>query len=75
MAKKPVELDGLARMVQKGFDNVDKQFADLKYEMKERFDDLERILLEDHQQRIERLEDQVKELQSDYRQLLGLKNK
>ena len=73
MVKKDLTINDLAGMVQYGFTGVDKQFSELRHEMNKRFDEIEKILLEDHQQRIERLEDQVKELQADYRQLLGMK--
>ena len=73
MEKKDLTITDLAGMVQRGFTGVDKQFSELRYEINKRFDEIEKILLEDHQQRIDRLEDQVKELQADYRQLLGMK--
>lgn len=54
----------LARMIAKGFEGTPT-----KQEMNDRFDKvevrlekIERILLEDHRRRIEKLEDQVKEL-------------
>lgn len=45
------EIEGLAGMTQRGFE-----------EMGKRFDKLEQIILGDHKKRIEKLEDQVKEL-------------
>lgn len=62
-------------MVAKGFEEtakakeVNEQFK----EVNERLDNIEEILLKDYGNRIERLEDQVKELQSGYRKLLGIK--
>jgi predicted solute-binding protein len=43
--------DDLARMIARGFEGVDK-----------RFDKIENILLEDHRKRIEKLEEEMKEL-------------
>jgi len=61
----------LARMIAKGFegtptkqemsarfDEVDKQFA----EVNGRLDRIEKFLLEDHRRRIEKLEEQIKEV-------------
>lgn len=73
--KKNITIEDLALMVAKGFEEsakakeVNEQFK----EVNERLDNIEEILLKDYGNRIERLEDQVKELQSDYRQLLGIK--
>lgn len=50
--------DDLAMMIAKGFDGADKRFD----EVNKRFDKIERILLEDHRKRIEKLEDEMKEL-------------
>ncbi len=72
--KKGATLDSLAVMVQHGFEDIDEKFkgVDRRFdEMNERFDQLEKIILHDHNDRIGRLEDQVKELQADFRNLLS----
>lgn len=66
-------LDDLAGMVQRGFLDVDKRFDLLEAEMNNRFERLEQIIFNEYKSRIEKLEDQIKELQSDYRQLMGMK--
>jgi archaellum component FlaC len=73
-------LENLAGMVQRGFlgvdkrfDEVDKRFDLLEREMNARFDQLEKIMFHEYKDRIERLEDEVKELQADFRQLVGFK--
>lgn len=87
MIKKRVTIEDLARITQKGFEGVDKKFEGvdkkfeeinerfdtLEYEMNKRFDQLEKIIFSEYKNRIERLEDQVEELQSDFRQLIGTK--
>jgi hypothetical protein len=65
MAKKNVTIDDLAVMVKKGFDTVDKRFDGID----DRLDRIERLILADHKRRIERLEDQVRDL----RDLLAVK--
>lgn len=65
MAKKSVTIEDLAVMVKKGFDSVDKRFDG----MDDRLDRIEKLILADHKRRIERLEDQVKDL----RDLLAVK--
>jgi archaellum component FlaC len=66
MKKKNITIDDLALMVQKGFEetakkkDVDKKFKD----MDERFDRIEKLILADHKRRIERLEQDVKELRN-----------
>ena len=65
MAKKNVTIDELAAMVQKGFSGVDKRFdeVDKRFDLVDgRFDKIEKMILEDHKRRIERLESEVKEL-------------
>lgn len=81
--KKIATLDSLAGMVQRGFIDIDKQFDDIDKQfdgvgkrfdqLEERFDNLEKIILHDYHDRIARLEDQMKELQTDFRALLGMK--
>jgi tetrahydromethanopterin S-methyltransferase subunit G len=80
--KKNITLDGLAGMVQRGFldvnkrfDEVDKKFDLLEAEMNARFDQLEKIIFHEYKNRIEKLEDQVKDLQTDFRQLVGFYKK
>jgi archaellum component FlaC len=65
MAKKSVTIEDLAVMVKKGFDSVDKRFDGID----DRLDRIEKLILADHKRRIERLEDQVKDL----RDLLAVK--
>ena len=59
-------------MVKKGFDAVDKRFdgVDRRFDgIDDRLDRIEKLILADHKRRIERLEDQVKDL----RDLLAVK--
>lgn len=69
------KIDDLAQMTAKGFEETAKEKeVNLRfYEVNERLDRIEKILFWDYKNRIEKLEDQVKELQADYRQLLGAK--
>lgn len=71
--KKNITLNDLAGMVQRGFLGVDKRFDLLEAEMNARFDQLEKIIFHEYKDRIEKLEDQVKDLQTDFRQLVGFK--
>ena len=71
MENKNITIDDLAGMVQKGFEETAK-----KNEGNERFDkiedrleSIEKLILADHKRRIEKLEDEVKEL----RELLAVK--
>ena len=71
MENKNITIDDLAGMVQKGFEETAK-----KDEGNERFDKIEdrlerieKLILADHKRRIEKLEDEVKEL----RELLAVK--
>jgi hypothetical protein len=65
MGKKSVTIDDLAVMVKRGFDAVDKRFDGVD----DQLDRIERLILADHKRRIERLEEQVKDL----RDLLAIK--
>jgi len=80
--KKNITLDDLALMIARGFEETTKRIdlgtlekeMNLRFsEVNERLDRIEKILFWDYKNRIERLEDQVKELQADFRQLVGLK--
>ncbi len=73
--KNDITLEDLARMVQKGFEETAKEKeVNLRFnEIDERLDRIERILFWDYKNRIEKLEDQVKELQTDFRQLISFK--
>ena len=68
MKNKNVTIDDLAIMVQKGFNDVTKEMAtkselfSMKSEMNKRFDKIEKLILSDHRERIEKLEFEVKEL-------------
>ena len=71
MENKNITIDDLAGMVQKGFEETAK-----RDEVNERFDkiedrleSIEKLILADHKRRIEKLEDEVKEL----RELLAVK--
>ena len=64
MKNKNITIDDLAGMVQKGFEETAK-----RNEVNERFDkiedrleNIEKLILADHKRRIEKLEDEVKEL-------------
>lgn len=68
----------LARMIAKGFEgtaqkvDMDRQFGEVNQRLDrvdERLEHIEKFLLEDHRRRIEKLEDQMKEL----RDLLAVK--
>ena len=78
MTKENITIDDLARMVQKGFEEtVKKEEVDLQFKgVNERLDkvedsleSIEKLILADHKQRIETLEEKVKEL----RELLAVK--
>jgi len=64
---KNVTIDDLAGMVHHGFLDVNDKIDKLSYEMNQRFDHLEKIIFGEYKIRIEKLEDQVKELQTDFR--------
>jgi len=79
MVKKNITIDDLAVMVQKGFDGTatKKDIMDLRTEMNirfqrvdERFDKIEKLILQDHNRRIEKLEDQLKEVKETLAMLL-----
>jgi archaellum component FlaC len=78
MAKRKVTIDTLAAMIQRGFGEMAKKHdMDRRFDAVEkrfdgvddRFDRIEKLILADHKRRIERLEDQVKDL----RDLLAIK--
>jgi len=58
MAKKNITIDDLAIMVKKGFDGVDLRFD----KVDESFDKIEKLILTDHKRRLEKLEEEMKEL-------------
>ena len=69
-------------MIAKGFEetakkvdleNLEKEMNFQFGEVNERLDKIEKILFWDYKNRIEKLENQVKELQTDFRQLVGFK--
>lgn len=72
MKKKVITIDDLARMVQKGFEATatkeetatKKDLNQLKSEMNERFDKIERLILTDHKKRIEKLEQDMRQLKN-----------
>ncbi len=78
MKGKSITIDGLARMVQKGFDETAKKdemnarFEEVNQHFKEvdqRFDKIEKLILADYKRRIEKLELEVREV----RDLLAIK--
>lgn len=72
MAQKTVTIENLAAMVQRGFKDVEKRFdtMDKRFDaVEDRLDRIEKLMLVDHKRRIERLEEQVKDL----RDLLAIK--
>ncbi len=80
--KNNITLEDLARMAAKGFEetvkkvdleNLEKQMSFQFGEVNKRLDRIEKILFWDYKNRIEKLEDQVKELQSDFRHLVGFR--
>ena len=71
MARKEITTNDLALMIGKGFAGVDRRFNEMatkvelegfKKDINARFDKLEKLILADHKKRIEKLEDEVKEL-------------
>lgn len=64
MKKKNITIEDLAVMVQKGFqETAKKSEMDFGFEqVGKRFDKIEKLILADHKERIEKLEAQVKEL-------------
>lgn len=71
MKKKNVTIDDLARMVAKGFEETaKKREVDRRFDkVEDRLESIEKLLIAQHQRRIERLESDVKEL----RELLAVK--
>ena len=78
MAKRQLTIDDLAAMIQRGFkemvkkDDLERRFdgVERRFDAVDvRLDRIEKLLLVDHERRIERLEEQVKDL----RDLLALK--
>ncbi len=65
MKKKNVTINDLAVMVGKGFDGVDKRFdgVDKRFDAIDfRLDKIEKLILADHKRRIEKLEEEIKEI-------------
>ena len=81
LKKKNFTINDLALMVGRGFnatdkrfDGVDKRFdgVDRKlFEVNQRLDRIEKIILEDHKNRIEILEDRFRDFQRDFRQMIS----
>jgi len=78
MNNKEITTEELARMIEKGFDEtakkekVDSQFGgmNLRFDkVEDRLERIEKLVLADHKRRIEKLEEEVKEL----RELLAVK--
>ena len=73
MKKKNITIDDLAIMVQKGFeetakkvdlDNLSKS-VDKRFDIVDkRFDRIEKLIIANHRERIEKLEEEMKELKS-----------
>ena len=66
MKKKNITIDDLARMVLKGFDEMQRELMKTakKKDVDERFDRIEKLILADYKRRIGKLEEEVKELRS-----------
>jgi len=71
MVGKNMTIDKLAIIVEGGFDRADKRIDQLETKMDKKFDDvyirldrIENLLLQDHLNRIERLEDSVRQLKT-----------
>ena len=71
MVNRNITINDLAVMVQKGFDETAKKAdMDFKFEqvdrrfnqIDKRFDKLEKLIVADHKKRIEKLEDELKEI-------------
>lgn len=60
MAKKHVTIDDLAGMVKRGFDAVDLRFD----KVDERFNRIEKLILVSYNRRIERLEEEVRDIKN-----------
>jgi archaellum component FlaC len=78
MAKRKMTIDTLAAMIQRGFgemakkNDMDRRFDSVEKRfdaVDDRFDRIEKLILADHKRRIDRLEEQVKDL----RDLLAVK--
>lgn len=65
MKKKNITIEGLARMVKKGFDGVDQRFDRVDAQLTR----IEKLLIAEHRRRIERLEADVRAL----KELLAVK--
>lgn len=78
MAKKKVTIEDLAGMTQRGFDGVDKRFGQVDSKIESfraevnqrfehidaRFDHIENLLIRAHENRIEKLEDDMRILKT-----------
>ena len=66
--EKQVTINELARMINRGFEganqNFDLKISELRAEMNERFDKIEKTILADHKRRIEQLEVDMRLLKS-----------
>lgn len=60
MVKKHVTIDDLAGMVKRGFDAVDLRFD----KVDERFSRIEKLILVSYNRRIERLEEEVRDIKN-----------
>lgn len=54
--EKDITINQLGRMVSKGFEDSKKDTQDLRLEMNERFDKVEKIILADYKRRLEQVE-------------------
>jgi hypothetical protein len=73
MKTRKITIEDLARMVQKGFSETAKkiELEGLREEMKkgfkvvdERFDKIEKLILADHKRRLEKLEEEMRDLKN-----------
>ncbi|OGZ67694.1 MAG: hypothetical protein A3D35_01505 [Candidatus Staskawiczbacteria bacterium RIFCSPHIGHO2_02_FULL_34_9] len=68
MKKKNMTIEDLAGMVQRGFGDINEKIAtkqelkSLELKIDKRFDRIEKLILADHRERIEKLEVEIKEI-------------
>lgn len=65
MEEKNITIDDLAGMINKGFDGVNEKFDGVNQrfdKVEDRLERIEKLLITDHHRRIEKLEEEVKDL-------------
>ena len=73
ITRKKTTIDDLARMVQGGFLEMDKNVNKRFDLVDERLAHIEEIILSQHRERISHLEDRVQSLEADFRSLVSKK--